>query len=612
MACYNGEITSKFPGGRWEEFCKDRADNAAKTFTREFLQFVSDNPVYDVSGASYTFSKRFVDYFLEIFNQEVHKNGSHDFVEPESPTEVFGPDDWGSNIHLTGNFKQAPEKKDRESSFSIMRKLRDVKDLFKRSIDETVGPKVCVGGGGGGEHRNASPSLSTQNEQTSSEKHCKMITTSIKKEGIMNYLMNLDQGVDTEDYFWQKCRVVILKAPGGYMLEFYCPPKSPKPKNGIFCFLIHEVRPATELEMPMGQNVFVIKAVNKREYMLAANDKEEMENWLSEISLCIEEDQGSSSSAPNTPTPTSPEEVPPAAASAASQQRTPPTAIKKGSKSLNLKLDTHGAIENKNIRKRNAQSPAGRQSSLWSFNRPANLDSPTEPLNRGPPPELPPRSPTSIEPPQLPSSSTGHGALHGNSLPRTPDDNHQDENPVWVSASDENHPLANYPWFHGTLSRLEASHLVSQGSQQWHGIFLVRQSETRRGEYVLTFNYQGRAKHLRLSLNVEGQCRVQHLWFQSIFDMLEHFRAHPIPLESGGPSDVMLTNFVVNIPHTPSISQTLPTSNRNHGDGLRRAYSVQASRINRSAVIQGGSLRATIENPNEGHSRAVDNQYAFV
>lgn len=296
---------------------------------------------------------------------------------------------------------------------------------------------------------------------------------------------------------WQKCRLVLVKTTAGYMLEFYVPPKSQKPHKGVFCFLIIETRETTALEMPDHENTFVLKADNNQEFVIEAKDADDMRSWLATIKYCM---KSAPTSQPLTDLPlTSPNSV----------------------STSNLSDITLGAIGGgvpaESTLTLNSVSQTNAAGAANSTTTGADVSLNNEQLVL---------SPSTFD---LPDADGGESVDINTDLTAV---------------------MREYPWFHGTLARAEAAQLVLRSGASGHGQFLVRQSETRKGEYVLTFNFQGRAKHLRMTLNDLGQCRVQHLWFPSITEMLEHFRSNPIPLESGGTADVILTEFVV---HSPSL-----------------------------------------------------------
>ncbi|XP_051904184.1 SH2B adapter protein 1 isoform X1 [Hippocampus zosterae] len=293
---------------------------------------------------------------------------------------------------------------------------------------------------------------------------------------------------------WHKCRLVLREREregergDEYYLEFFIPPKASKPRRTVACGAILDVRSTTALEVPDKENSFLLQLDGTIQYVIETRDAVQMRAWLSDIrhGICLSRQEDADCGG-----------LPDISGT--------PEIIDR------LSQVCYGGVV--------GSSP------------------PMDPL----PPELPPRAP--LDEPDA-RVLGGGGASLSTPFAETPDATGSFLfSEVMVGEAPE-HPLSECQWFHGTLSRLKAAQLVLAGGPASHGVFLVRQSETRRGEYVLTFNFQGKAKHLRLSLNEDGQCRVQHLWFQSIFDMLEHFRVHPIPLESGGASDVTLISFV--------------------------------------------------------------------
>lgn len=427
----------------WVEFCERQAKGAAQDFAKTCLQFITHNMT---EQARQTISHRqFMRKFVDVFSEQFEIDFCKLKMQHKTPNGTHGLHDESDYSEDTESPKTQHKPFFRRLSFKGLRKG---KGLFHKQNSDEVELSGHLG------------------RQTKTK--LAKIVVECRKEGLVNYLTPESLEQPGGPHKWEKCRLALVKTVGGYMLEFYSPPKAAKPRSGVFCFLITETRETTALEMPDHENTFVLKADNNMEYVIEAQDVDDMKSWLATIKYCM---------------------------------RSPPT----------------------------SQPP------------PESLPSvPAETAVEGTPaPELPPRR-------DCISSNSNFDICNETTHEEAPSTADPDPSLAEPYGGEETGAaLAEWPWFHGTLARAAAAACVLAGGPAAHGCYLVRQSETRRGEFVLTFNFQGRAKHLRMTLNDMGQCRVQHLWFPNVYDMLEHFRTHPIPLESGGTADVTLTEYVV-------------------------------------------------------------------
>nr|XP_031529690.1 SHC-transforming protein 2 isoform X3 [Vicugna pacos] len=88
--------------------------------------------------------------------------------------------------------------------------------------------------------------------------------------------------------------------------------------------------------------------------------------------------------------------------------------------------------------------------------------------------------------------------------------------------------LRQEPWYHGQMSRRAAEKLLRAD-----GDFLVRDSVTNPGQYVLTGMHAGQPKHLLL-VDPEGVVRTKDALFESISHLVDYHLQHGQPIVAAG------------------------------------------------------------------------------
>uniref|UniRef100_A0A8C2ZZR1 SH2B adapter protein 2 n=1 Tax=Cyclopterus lumpus TaxID=8103 RepID=A0A8C2ZZR1_CYCLU len=479
------ELSSSCPLPDWREFCELHARASAADFADKFQRFLLENPCYDSPGADASFSQHFAHHFLECFSAaggggiDGGGNGTTASQGPQSTHKVSALGQSRSSEDVSVSHPKARFKK----GFSLRNMSLCVVDGVKEMWHRRASPEPD-GEAAGGEKWSQKLRLPRGSQGHKAE------MLEIQREGGLRYMVADDTNCMGAAQ-WQKCRLLLRKTKreeGGerFLLEFYVPPKSSKPKVSIPLSAIVEVRTTMPLEMPDKDNTFVLKVENGGEYILETIDSLQKNSWVADIQDCIDP----------------------------------------GGDDIEL-----------------ASCPHGQASKDCSMVASCSCELLSEGVYRAPERSCP----TVAEHYSAPSVRCRESPFtqHPSHMPlerflQSPEAQGSNSS----GESDGDASLEAYPWFHGTLSRVRAAQLVLEGGVGSHGLFVIRQSETRLGEYVLTFNFQGKAKHLRLSVNENGQCHVHHLWFHTVSDMLRHFHAHPIPLESGGSADITLRSYV--------------------------------------------------------------------
>lgn len=435
---------------RWRQFCMQYAKSVAFKFEESWKQYTANAGIGPGSIA--------VSDVVEQFSKTLTEELTERLASPNiiRPTTIFlqsnallnQPSDNVSYRERPCGWSSLYEHGRPASIADVAWMTRSKSEVFSRGSNMSVGPIIQhqpMAAAPSNPPRSSTKRLSWFRSHFPAKTAVELI-----REGHVRYM----SGSELETKQWRKCRLCLVKTAGGYLLEFYSPPKSNRAKSGIFCFLIMEVRETTPLEFEEGnESIFAIRGYNDVEYVIEARNPEDCQQWLAMIRGCI-------------------------------------------------------SVNDPNTSQRFIRQPSA-----------------------------PPAGPGFLRSRQF-FSTRSLNNVHAMTSTRI-------DTRIPVTMRTFPPGLETYPWFHARLSRSVSARLVLHNGVDGHGLFLVRQSETRPGEFVLTFNCQGKAKHVRIVVMPDGECRIHQMIFETMIDLLEHFRDNPIPLESSSTPPMLLNEYVI-------------------------------------------------------------------
>ncbi|XP_063719414.1 uncharacterized protein LOC134846123 [Symsagittifera roscoffensis] len=386
----------------------------------------------------------------------------------------------------------------------------------------------------------------------------------VKKESVLEVRLHKKESSPSS---WKACRLVLLKTHGGLMLNVYTPPESDKIYSSIFCPLIYEIGEATEAQFgKTADRVMVIKAQDAPVVTLRARNYEDKHDWI-----CVLRENTDAKSTKRVIY-TDSEELSPMTPTAESfEGRSQPRVNTNGAvysyesgspnHSRRPSNSSMSSSYSRDSLDRNNYVSAGFEN---SFDRQKSCPNPSNYIYQGGAMYVRQNSHPNKAVSQMSVNDKDMGGQSvpgsGGHVPRIASCGDFMNAPPVTGASNRGQSiygsrgppleqLKNYPWFHGKLPRETASKMVLAQSNPaaGHGIYLVRQSETNENEFTLTFNYEGKAKHLRINVDAQtGVCQLQNLQFKSLRHLIETYTKEKLPIDVKGTSDITLKSYIAN------------------------------------------------------------------